>query len=239
MLAIDHKPIIGIILDENTSQGATAYEAGKGYFRAIERAGGIGIGLSYSPDSVLFALRICAGLLSTGARIQFPADWYRADQTSQAPQSERFEIERALVEAFLLEDRPYLGICNGMQMLACLTGSLMSGDIARYTDGTIPHDDPTTRHEIDVIAGTKLHAIIGKDRLIVNSFHRECVVEVGAHLKVSAYSIDGIIEAVERADKSFALGIQWHGERLLDESEDAQAVFSAFVQACRIYAQCA
>ena len=239
MFAIDHKPIIGIILDENTSQGATAYEAGKGYFQAIERAGGIALGLSYSPDSLPLALRLCSGLMSTGARIQFPADWYRAGEESKAPPSERFEIERALVEAFLAEGRPYLGICNGMQVLACLTGSLMSGDITRYTDGSIAHDDRATRHGIEVQAGTKLHAITGKDRLVVNSFHREGVVELGTHLVVSGYSTDGIIEAIERTDKAFALGIQWHGERLLDESDDANALFLAFVQACGTYAQIA
>jgi putative glutamine amidotransferase len=232
-MLINDKPLIGIVMDENTSQGGAHYDTNKDYFRAIERAGGIAIGLPYSPDSIDFARLHCAGLMSTGARIAFPEAWYVAGEHSPAPFSERFEIERALVTAFLELDRPYLGICNGMQMLGCLSGCVMSGNAKAYTDGTIAHDDRETRHIVSVKAGTRLAAITGLDILTVNSFHREAIVQTSDQVKVSALSPDGLIEGIERPDKTFALGVQWHPERLIEETNDARALFAAFVTACR------
>jgi putative glutamine amidotransferase len=229
---ITDKPIIGIIMDENTSQGGNAYDTGKGYFRAIEQAGGIAVGLPYSPDSLAFALAHCAGLMSTGARIGFPKDWYVTGEHSPAPQSERFDIERALVAAFLQYDRPYLGICNGMQMLGALSGCLMSGNAKDYTDLSIAHDDRQTRHIVRVLPGTRLDAITKKSELVVNSFHREAIVVASDQVTISALAPDGLIEAIERPDKTFALGVQWHPERLIEETGDAQLLFAAFISAC-------
>jgi putative glutamine amidotransferase len=232
-MIINNKPVIGIIMDENTSQGGANYDTGKGYFRAVEGAGGIAIGLPYSLDSLDFARNHCAGLLSTGARIAFPQGWYVPEDRSPAPQSERFEVERGLVELFLALDRPYLGICNGMQMLGCLSGCLMSGNAKSYTDGTIAHDDRETRHVVMVTADTHLAAITGLPQLVVNSFHREALVRISDQVVVNARSPDGLIEGIELADKKFALGVQWHPERLIDETADALSLFKAFVAACQ------
>jgi putative glutamine amidotransferase len=233
MTEIDGKPIIGIVLDENTSTGGTSYEAGKGYFRAIERAGGVAIGLPYSPDSLAFAKRYCAGLMSTGARIAFPVEWYVSGEHSPAPASERFEVEKALVTHFLSVDQPYLGICNGMQMLGCLSGCLMSGQAKSYTDGTIAHDDHATRHSVSITPNTKLAEITGTTSIMVNSFHREAIVKASDSVIITAMSPDGLIEGIERPDKKFAMGVQWHPERLIEETPDAMALFVAFVAACR------
>jgi putative glutamine amidotransferase len=231
-MRINGKPVIGIIMDENTSTGGMNYDTGKGYFRAIERAGGVAIGLSYSDDMLEFAQQHCAGLMSTGARIGFPVMWYVEGEHSPAPASERFEIERALVTRFLEMDRPYFGVCNGMQMLGCLSGCLMSGNAKAYTDGSIAHDDRETRHSVNVVPNSKLAAMTGKSSLVVNSFHREAIVRASEHVSVMAHSPDGLIEAIDRPDKAFAMGVQWHPERLIDESDDALALFAAFVAAC-------
>jgi putative glutamine amidotransferase len=231
-MLINNKPLIGIVMDENTSQGGANYDTNKGYFRAIERAGGVALGLPYSADSIDFARAHCAGLMSTGARIAFPESWYVGGEHSPAPHSERFDSERALVSLFLELDRPYLGICNGMQMLGCLSGCLMSGNAKAYTDGTIAHDDRETRHVVLVKSETRLAHITGLATITVNSFHREAIVQASDQVIVSALSPDGLIEAIERPDKRFALGVQWHPERLIDESADAHALFSAFVTAC-------
>jgi putative glutamine amidotransferase len=232
-MMINDKPLIGIVMDENTSQGGANYDTGKGYFRAIEGAGGIAVGLPYSEDSIAFARLYCAGLMSTGARIAFPEAWYVTGEHSPAPFSERFEIERALVSVFLELDRPYLGVCNGMQMMGCLSGCQMSGNAKAYTDGTIAHDDRETRHAVTIIANTKLAAITGLSSATVNSFHREAIVKISDQVVVNALSPDGLIEGIERPDKRFALGVQWHPERLIEETNDARALFSAFINACR------
>jgi putative glutamine amidotransferase len=107
----------------------------------------------------------------------------------------------------------------------------MSGDAKSYTDGSIAHDDRSTRHGLKVTPGTKLHAITGLDHLQVNSFHREALVEISNQIIVSGYSDDGLIEAIERPDRRFGMGVQWHPERLIDDTADADALFKAFVAA--------
>jgi putative glutamine amidotransferase len=236
-MMVGGKPLIGIVLDENTSTGGDRYEAGKGYFDAIQRAGGVAIGLPYAMDSVGFAEAQCAGLMSTGARIQFPDAWYVDGERSGAPFSCRTAMERAVIRRFLELDRPYLGICNGMQMLGCLTGGRMTGQVAARTDGSIRHDDHATRHPVTLVPGTRSARILAADgaaSIIVNSFHREAILQLGAGSVATAWSPDGVLEGLEVTGRRFALGVQWHPERMLDEEAHAMALFEAFVDACRL-----
>ena len=46
---------------------------------------------------------------------------------------------------------------------------------------------------------------------------------------MSARSPDGVIEAIEARDQRFAVGVQWHPEKL--EGEDRRALFRALVTA--------
>jgi len=75
--------------------------------------------------------------------------------------------------------------------------------------------------------------------LAANSFHHQAIHpdRIGKHLIASAWSADGIIEAIEPAPGSpwaasgrFVLGLQWHPERMQDEAPHRQP-FSALVKA--------
>jgi putative glutamine amidotransferase len=233
------RPIIGVMMDENTSSGGGLYETSKAYFRAIEQAGGIGVGLVYDSGTPDFALQTCHGLVVCGGRVQFPADWYANGQPSSSPQSERIACEGALVSRWIKTGRPYLGICHGMQTLAALHGAKLTADLRAGNPQALVHDQPDVRHPVTVAAGTKLAAITGETTLTVNSLHREAVVTVPDSIAISAYAPDGTIEAIELKDHAFALGLQWHPERLAEgqpaEAEpakkQAQAVFSALIVA--------
>ena len=54
-------------------------------------------------------------------------------------------------------------------------------------------------------------------------------MEISDQVIVSGFSDDGLVEAIERPDRRFAMGVQWHPERLIDETADADALFKAFV----------
>jgi putative glutamine amidotransferase len=77
--------------------------------------------------------------------------------------------------------------------------------------------------------------------LMTNSSHHQAVhpQKIGAYLCASAWSPDGVVEAMEPSDGSpwacsgrFILGVQWHPEQMQDE-EPQQNIFRALVEAAR------
>jgi putative glutamine amidotransferase len=217
------RPRIAVLMDENTSSGGTRYEAAKGYFHGLIAAGGAPFGVAYAPELVPDVVAGFDGMLTCGGRFGVPASWY-VGAPYPAPATDRPEVERLLVEGFLAADKPILGLCAGMQALACLNGCRMSADVAG-------HDDPGLVHPITVAPGSKLYGLVGGS-IAVNSFHREAIVVLAPGVIASAQAADGVIEAIELDAYPFALGLQWHQE-LLGPDHPGQAIFAGFVDACR------
>ena len=228
---MNRKPKIAVIMDENTSSGGDRYDTSKGYFSALDRAGAFAFGIPYAPDMVDDLVEEFDGFLSVGGRIQFPAEWYADGDQSQYPPSDRLAVEIALMRGFLARDKPVLGICNGMQMLGCLHGCRMVSDVRASWPGSLDHDRGDTRHDVQMIGGTRMAAIFGTESFSVNTFHREALVETSNAVVVTARGTDGVIEAIELPSKSFAMGLQWHPERLDFASHPGARIFDAFVKA--------
>ncbi len=225
------QPRIAIILDENTSTGGTRYEAAKGYFRGVSKAGGLPLGIPYLHEVVGIVLNEFDGLVSVGGRFAYPDDWYIAGEISKAPPTERLEVERAIVEGFLERDKPVLGICASMQMLACLNGCRLTPDLSASFPTANEHDKRDHLHAVEIVPETRLAAIIGKHRLEVNTFHREAIAQLSPAVLASAYAEDGIVEAIEVTSSSFAIGLQWHQELFADADHPGNAVFRGLVEA--------
>ncbi|MFR9069226.1 MAG: gamma-glutamyl-gamma-aminobutyrate hydrolase family protein, partial [Paraclostridium sp.] len=56
---------------------------------------------------------------------------------------------------------------------------------------------------------------------------------LGSNLKVIAYSNDGVIEAVQKENEKFVLGVQWHPELMVDYSSHMLNLFKRFIDECR------
>jgi putative glutamine amidotransferase len=220
-------PKIAVLLDENTSAGGAKYEAHKGYFRGIIDAGGAPFGIPYAPEMRDLIVAEFDGLLTAGGGFSYPADWY-ADAPSHAPASERLAFELAIVPAFLAEDKPVLGICAGMQMLAAHKGAKLTSNVASVS----PHNRKDLMHDVVIETGTLLHKLVGADRLSVNTFHNEAIVELAEGVVASAHAEDGVIEAVELPHQRFALGVQWHQELFAGANHPGARIFEGFVRAC-------
>lgn len=228
---MDRKPKIAVIMDENTSSGGDRYDISKSYFSALDRAGAFAFGIPYAPDLVEYVVEAFDGFLSVGGRINFPGEWYVEGDRSQYPPSDRLAVEMALMQGFLAHDKPVLGICNGMQMLGCLHGCRMVSDIRASLAGALEHDNADMRHDVHVSRGTRMSAILNAETFSVNTFHREAIVEVSDAVTVTARGTDGVIEAIEVPAYAFAMGLQWHPERLDAESHPGARIFDAFVSA--------
>lgn len=106
-----------------------------------------------------------------------------------------------------------LGICRGAQLLAVASGGSLIQDLpaAGYELHVgVRHDRPYAglEHVVKAEPGTVAERLLaGMEQ--VNSHHHQAVAEVGEGLVATAWSADGVIEALEGPN---LLGVQWHPE---------------------------
>ena len=150
---------------------------------------------------------------------------------TDVPDDPRDELECALIRQFLDRDLPLLAICRGVQILNVRHG----GTLVQHLDSTARHRVRTAvrglpAHQVDIVPGTKLAAVAGESRTWdVNSRHHQAIGRLGEGLRVSARDPeDETIEAVERPDKRFVIGVQWHPENQSARDERQASLFRAF-----------
>ncbi|MBU6367737.1 MAG: gamma-glutamyl-gamma-aminobutyrate hydrolase family protein, partial [Gemmatimonadetes bacterium] len=91
-------------------------------------------------------------------------------------------------------------------------------------------------HEVAVAPGTRLRALVGVDRLPVNSMHHQGVHRLGAGLVASATADDGLVEALEGQGAPFLVGVQWHPEVFEMTDPRTRHLFGDFIAAARGWA---
>jgi putative glutamine amidotransferase len=116
-----------------------------------------------------------------------------------------------------------------MQILAVAHGSPLVQHLpdAVGDDSHCPTVGVHGRHDVKVAPGSRLAGIVG-DRIEVATYHHQSVADPAPPLVVTAWSDDGTVEALERPDGGFTLGVQWHPEVMGGEE-----LFRAFVEASR------
>ena len=147
-----------------------------------------------------------------------------------------YEFDEFIYNYALEKNMPILGICAGMQMMCMIDQNKnnICKDTTVRNDTTINHHqrDKKYVHNVSIIDNTILSKIIDEKEIKVNSKHNYHVSST-TNLKVSAYSEDGLIEAVEYDDKDFVIGVQWHPETMLDYDENANKILDEFINKCR------
>ena len=145
-----------------------------------------------------------------------------------------YDYDRVIYEYAQEKDIPVLGICTGMQLIAINDKNEEEEKVLEKIETNIEHQAPDVDyvHSVTIKEGTLLYDIIGKTTINVNSRHSYKVKNVN-NLVISAISEDGIIEGVERSDKKFIIGIQWHPENMCTYDTDANKIFDRFLEACK------
>lgn len=174
-----------------------------------------------------------AGLLLTGGSDVNPALYGEAPQLETQPSDDqRDALEIRLLKQALEINLPVLAICRGLQLFNVVHG----GTLIQHLENRL-HEKRTDlpasadNHTATVQPETKLAAIMGSGKIAVNSRHHQAIGKVGEGLRVSAMSEDGVIEAVERPDKAFAVAVQWHPEdRCMVDARDRK-LFESFAAA--------
>lgn len=129
---------------------------------------------------------------------------------------DRYEIE--LLEGFLAQGKPILGICRGEQLINVAFGGTLLQDVVTQRPDAHRHVDADLydRHQHDVRfePGSRLAAIYpGLEGGRVNSIHHQAVDRLGGDLLIEARSLeDGVVEAIRARGSAFVAGVQWHPE---------------------------
>ena len=87
-------------------------------------------------------------------------------------------------------------------------------------------------HVVELVPGSPLHALLGKDFINVNTRHHQGIRELAPSLAVMATAPDGLIESICLPGSRFAWGVQWHPEHMAPEDPASVQIFEAFVSAC-------
>lgn len=203
------------------------------YIESLARAGAgmCWVELSAPEQAVQDALT-CDGLLLPGGGDMDPKFYGQARiPACGEPNLLRDAAEPLLLRAFLAADKPVLGICRGIQVMNAVLGGDLYQDIKPFEH--LPHNGHWAKvHTVTVRRGTLLSRILGQDTVLVNSQHHQAVDQVAPGFTLAALSEDGIVEAIEKPDAGFCLGVQWHPEWLSDADPAMQGLFDAFVNAC-------
>ena len=184
------------------------------------------------PEQAVQDALTCDGLLLPGGGDMDPKFYGQARiPACGEPNLLRDAAEPLLLRAFLAADKPVLGICRGIQVMNAVLGGDLYQDIKPFEH--LPHNDHWAKvHTVTVRRGTLLSRILGQDTVLVNSQHHQAVDRVAPGFTLAALSEDGIVEAIEKPDARFCLGVQWHPEWLSDADPAMQSLFDAFVNAC-------
>jgi putative glutamine amidotransferase len=215
-------PIVGITMDIEGEYLRMKHH----HSVSIIRAGGIPVFLPPSGNAIFYA-EIIDALLIPGGRDINPS-YYHEDilpQVKLVPR-ERSDFEIALLMEIIKHHKPVFGICYGMQLINVAFGGTLFQDIESQLSSAINHRQGY--HKI-VVEGNRF---IKEGEFSVNSTHHQAVKELATCLEGFAFSPDKFIEAFYLKDYPFLVGVQWHPERLLDDTLSL-ALFQAFIKASK------
>ncbi len=211
------------------------------YVRAIEQAGGAPFLLPLTANKEVLRrfLDMADGVLFTGGDDIHPRIYGRTlHEHCGELCPERDEMEFALGEEFLKTNKPFLGICRGIQFLNVLYGGDLWQDLPSEYGYKSVHNQgghyDRHAHSVAPVAGGLLAKVLGSDAAFpVNTAHHQAVKTLASGLILEALSDDGVIEAFSSTDRGFGLAVQWHPEHLVGHDPNARALFTAFVNACK------
>ena len=207
------------------------------YLRAVREAGGepVEISLALSAAELERAAEALDGFVLPGSPADVePRRFDSPGHTKSAlPDKRREHTDDGLLDHALASGKPVLAVCYGAQLLNVHLHGTLTEDIHSEVRHAVDHDGGAGRNEAlhsIRIEGGELAEMAGGPRARVNSSHHQSVGKPGRGLRVAARAPDGIIEALQwTAGPGWALGVQWHPERM-PEDPFAAALFRRLVK---------
>lgn len=239
---ISGRKVVGITCGTRPAKGKSGpgQALNRAYVWAVERAGGVPVILPVTTEaeSIGRYLDLLDGLLLSGGVDVDPACYGEPPHPELGTvDADRDTTELPLVRAALERDMPIFAICRGIQVLNVALGGTLYQDLPSERPGDIVHAQDTLEiprdtasHSITVEPYSRLAEIVGEGEMRVNSFHHQALRTVAAPLTVTAYALDGVIEAVESRAHRYLVAVQFHPEETSIHDAKSQHLFDAFVR---------
>ncbi|MCC5822536.1 MAG: gamma-glutamyl-gamma-aminobutyrate hydrolase family protein [Phycisphaerales bacterium] len=220
------RPLIGITADLIDRNGRETAACTTAYSARVWEAGGLPVLLSpLDEGAVELAARMDGFVLTGGDDPRTEPFGEPTDPRVTPVFPARQAFETALLEHLRDEwpEKPVLGVCLGMQMMALVRG----GRLNQYMPDTHPNAAEHWDHDHPVVSADESALASGT----VHSRHKQAIDDAGS-MRVLATAPDGTIEAVDLPDLPFYLGVQWHPERT-EQAGLGPALFERLVVASR------
>lgn len=163
---------------------------------------------------------ICDGLVVTGSPNDINPKYYGEELiSSKELKFDEYPFVKKVVESFIKNNKPILGICAGIQEINVILGGTLYQQVPNH------NLREKGMHYVDIKDNSFLSDVYGTNRLEVNSYHCQAIKDLAKELKITAMSDDGIIEGIE-GDNIYA--VQWHPEALMD-----MKIFTHFIDICK------
>lgn len=223
------KPIIGVISYPYYDKDNTmVFETSEKVVKWVNEVGGISICIVPSNNDNYYEehkrnlkdlnkeelvdlkriLSMCDGIIKPGSYYFFP-------------------FQKEIYKYTLKTGIPYLGICNGMQLMPFTTDNLKM----EKNNSDVCHSNGY--HRVYIKNNTLLYSILNKEEIVVKSFHNYHIPGINDDYIVTSRSIDGYIESVEHKELPYNIGVQWHPEA--DNNENSYNLFESLVVASKVY----
>jgi putative glutamine amidotransferase len=223
--------IVGRMAQEAKGVRGEPFAAGRRYFEAVARAGGIPLMLPPITSIVdelpaLFG-KVDAVVLHGGGDVD-PRHYGQQPTAEQlyGIVPEHDEVELAVVQAALAADTPMLAICRGLQVLNVALGGTLQQDIGSESHWF-------AHHPVTLDASSRLAKAIGHEAVSkCHCVHHQALDRVAEGLEVVGRTADGIVHACELDSASWVVATQWHPEDTAAADSDQQAIFQALIDHC-------
>ncbi len=240
-----YRPFIGITMRHELE--TERFYLARAYCEAIEAAGGVPVHLPLIPreDYIAALVSRMDGILLPGSASDVDPLLYGEEPHGKLGSVHPLRDETDLLVLREVDRRrtPLLAICFGMQVLNVHRGGTLIQDISTEVEGALKHEQGMPRerpsHRVRLLAGSGIERIAGATELVVNSHHHQALGAIGRCLRATAWSSDGLVEAVEESAGAdlWVKGVQWHPEIGWERDAFSRGLFTSFINAAREFGE--
>jgi putative glutamine amidotransferase len=206
------------------------------YVEALQRAGARTV-LIPAVDEVDVLDHFDALILAGGGDVSPARFGAAAHPAVYGVDTDRDSLEVEAARRVAASGMPTLAICRGLQVVNVAFGGTLFPHLPDV-EGMVPHGSPvggtSALHDVKAAGGSQLEAVCGSVVRDCISHHHQGVDRLGDGLVATAWSEDGLVEALEPAERrGFFVAVQWHPEMSAAQDKVQQGLFDALVAAAR------